>query len=423
MSNRILSAETILPIASAPLYDSSVVISGDEVIDLGNKDDIRQKYKDFTEVHLGKGILLPGFINGHVHLELGWTQGKIGKFEDFTQWLTSIINLKANDKVTDERIKQSVKDGLLTLIRTGVSTVGEISSYDGLDKDIIYSSGIRAIIFEELFDRHIDIVDDKKYEKGDLIETRPFPHAPYSCSPELLKKIFSLAYKRGVSVGIHLAESEEESLFVRCETNKIEEQIYTLINKERYERPFAENPLDYIKKYDNELQTKLTIVHATHLSDGEVDELKEKNVGIIVCPRSNHNLKVGTPPLAKLTELKRLGLATDGLSSNHSLDYFEEMRTLYELLSHIRSNSPSFQTVYLATLGGARALFIEDRVGSIEEGKKADLIFISYDEKPDDPYLYVIYANKDKLKINMVNGKVIYSRDGAGMHNIVTARI
>lgn len=423
MCNRILSAETILPIVSAPLYDSSVVISGNEVIDLGNKDDIRRKYKDFTEVYLGKGILLPGFINGHVHLELGWMQGKIGEFEGFTQWLTSIINLKANDKITDELIKQSVKDGLLTLIRTGVSTVGEISSYDGLDKDIIYSSGIRAIIFEELFDRHIDIVDDRKYEKGGLIETRPFPHAPYSCSPELLKKIFSLAYKCGVSVGIHLAESEEESLFVRNETNKIEEQIYTLINKERYERPFAENPLDYIKKYNDELQTKLTIVHATHLSDGEVDELKEKNVGVIVCPRSNHNLKVGTPPLDKLTELKRLGLATDGLSSNHSLDYFEEMRTLYELLSHLRSNSPSFQTVYLATLGGARSLFIEDMVGSIEAGKKADLIFISYDEKPDDPYLYVIYADKDKLKMNMVNGKVIYSRDGAGMHNIATTRI
>lgn len=423
MCNRILSAETILPIVSAPLYDSSVAISGNEVIDLGNKDDIRQKYKDFTEVHLGKGILLPGFINGHVHLELGWMQGKIGEFEDFTQWLTSIINLKANDKVTDELIKRSIKDGLLTLIRTGVSTVGEISSYDGLDKNIIYSSGIRAIIFEELFDRHIDIVDDRKYEKEGLIETRPFPHAPYSCSPELLKKIFSLAYKSGVSVGIHLAESEEESLFVRNETNKIEERIYTLINKERYERPFAKNPLDYIKKYNDEFQTKLTIVHATHLSDEEVDELKEKNVGIIVCPRSNHNLKVGTPPLDKLTELERLGLATDGLSSNHNLDYFEEMRTLYELLSYLNSNCSSFQTIYLATLGGARSLFIEDRVGSIEAGKKADLIFISYSEKPDDPYLYIIYADKDKLKMNMVNGQIIYSSAGAGMHNIATLRV
>ncbi len=423
MCNTILSAETVLPIVSAPLYDGSVAISGNEIIDLGNKDHIRQKYKDFTEVQLGKGILLPGFINGHVHLELGWMQGKIGEFEDFTQWLTLVLDLKADDKVTDELIKRSVRDGLLTLIRTGVSTVGEISSYDGLDRDIIYGSGIRAIIFEELFDRHVDIVDDRKYEKGGLVETRPFPHAPYSCSPELLKKVFTLAYKSGVSAGIHLAESEEESLFVRNEANKIEERVYPLINKERYERSAAKSPLDYIKKCSDELQTGLTIVHATHLSDEEVDELKGKSVGVIVCPRSNHNLKVGTPPLVKLTELERLGLATDGLSSNHSLDYFEEMRAFYKLLSRLNGNRPSFQTVYSATLGGARSLFIEDRTGSIEAGKKADLIFISYNEKPDDPYLYVIYAGKDELKMNMVNGRVIYSENGAGVQSTEALRV
>lgn len=412
MLNRILSAEIILPIDSVPLYDGSVAISGNEVVDLGSKHVIRQKYKDFTEIQLGKGVLLPGFINGHVHLELGWMQDRIGEFEDFTQWLALIINLKADNEVTDELIKQSVREGLLTLIGTGVSTVGEISSYDGVDKDIICNSGIRAVIFEELLDRHIDVVSNKKYEVGRLVETRPFPHAPYSCSPELLKKIFSLANGSGVSVGIHLAESEEESHFVRNEANKIEQQIYPLINKEKYRRPFAENPLDYIKKYNDKMQADLTIVHATHLSDQEVEELKEKNVGVIVCPRSNKNLKVGVPPLAELTKLKRLGLATDGLSSNHSLDYFEEMRTLYELLSHLNNCHASFQTVYMATLGGARSLFIEDRAGSIEAGKKADLIFISYDEKPDDPYLYVIYAGKDKLKMNMVNGKVIHCVNG-----------
>ncbi len=423
MCNKILSAETILPIDSVPLYDGSVAISGDEVIDLGSKDVIRRKYKDFTELQLGKGVLLPGFINGHVHLELGWMQGRIGEFEDFTQWLALIINLKADNKVTDELIKQSVKEGLLTLIGTGVSTVGEISSYSGLDKDIIRSSGIRAVIFEELLDRHVNVVSNRKYEAGGLVETRPFPHAPYSCSPQLLKKIFSLADKSGVPVGIHLAESEEESLFVRNEANKIEERIYALINKERYKRPFAENPLDYIKKYSDKMQTGLTIVHATQLSGQQVEELREKNVGVIVCPRSNKNLKVGVPPLAELTKLKRLGLATDGLSSNHSLDYFEEMRTLYELLRPLNSGSASFQTVYMATLGGARSLFIEDRTGSIEAGKKADLIFISYDEKPDDPYLYVICASKDKLKMNMVNGRVIHCVNGTGMSSDAAPRV
>ena len=410
MNKTILSAETILPIAAKPLYYGSVVISGSDIIDMGNSGDIRKKYKKFTEINLGKGILLPGFINGHVHLELGWMFGKIGNFKNFTQWLTHIIKLKIEKKITEELIRQSVKDGLSTLIKTGVSTVGEISSYDGLDKDIVKGSGIRAIIFEELFDRHIEVFNKKKYVKENMIEVRPFPHAPYSCSPELLKKIFRTSVKNNLAIGIHLAESEDEILFIRNEPNKIEEQLYPLIEKEKYERPYAKNPLDYLKKYGYNLQSNLTIVHATQISDEEIDEIKKKKIGVIVCPRSNKYLKVGTPPLAKLTELEKLGLATDGLSSNSSLDYFEEMTAFYEILLGMNKCRSSFQTVYSATLGGARSLFIEDRVGSIETGKKADLIFLSYKERSDDPYLQVILADKDRLKMNMVNGNIIYSR-------------
>ena len=409
MCNRILTAETILPIESEPLYNSSVVISGDRIIDIGPKDHIRKRYEKFSETDLGKGILLPGFINGHVHLELGWIKNKIGSFKNFTQWLNQIINSKADEGLTDETIKQSVRDGLSVLIKTGVSTVGEISSYSGLDKELVINSGLRAIIFEELFDRHIGLIDEKKYVIENIVETRPFPHAPYSCSPELLKKIFDMSIKNDIAIGIHLAESEDETSFVKNEFNNIEDQIYPLIKKEKYERPVAESPFDYIKKYDNALQTGLTIIHAVHLSDKEIDEISEKKIGVIVCPRSNLYLNVGTPPLAKLTELERLGLATDGLSSNHSLDYFEEMATLYNLLSDLNICSPSSQTVYCATLGGAKALFIEDMVGSVEIDKMADLIFISYDEKPDDPYLHVISAGSDRLGMNMVNGRIIYS--------------
>ena len=409
MSNIILTAETILPIESDPLYNGSIVISGERIIDLGPSDQIRHKYKNFSETDLGKGILLPGFINGHVHLELGWIKNKIGGFNNFTQWLSHIISSKADEGVTEETIKQSVRDGLSVLIKTGVSTVGEISSYSGLDTELVEESGLRAIIFEELFDRHIGLIDEKKYVSENIVETRPFPHAPYSCSPELLKEIFELSVKNGIAIGIHLAESEDETSFVKNESNNIEDQIYPLIKKEKYERPVAESPFDYIKKYDSELQTGLTIIHAVHLSDEEIDEISEKKIGVILCPRSNLYLNVGTPPLAKLTELERLGLATDGLSSNQSLDYFDEMATLYNLLLELNNCSPSSQTVYCATLGGAKALFIDDVVGSVETGKMADLIFISYDEKPDDPYLHVITAGSNRLGMNMVNGRIIYS--------------
>jgi len=412
MSKSILTAEIILPIESGPLYDSSVVISGNGIIDVGPRGSIRQKYRNLTEINLGRGILLPGFINGHVHLELGWAQNEIGNFHNFTEWLSQIINAKADKNPTEELIKLSVKEGLSTLINTGVTTVGEISSYDGLDTELVINSGLRAIIFEELFDRHLDRIDERKYTRDDLIETRPFPHAPYSCSPDLLKKIFELAIKNDIALGMHLAESEDETLFVKNKANKIEDRIYPLIQKEKYVRPCADSSLDYIKKFDSDLKSYLTIIHAVQLTDEEIDEINNKNIGVILCPRSNQYLNVGLPPLGKLTELKRLGLATDGLSSNLSLDYFEEMASLHSLLSDIGNPDPSFQTVYTATLGGAKALFIEDMVGSIEKNKKADLICISYDEKPEDPYSHVIYAGRDRLEMNMVNGSIVYSKNG-----------
>ncbi|MGI9553482.1 MAG: amidohydrolase family protein, partial [Thermodesulfobacteriota bacterium] len=309
MSNKILSAETILPVQSEPLFSSSVALSEGTIVDIGPRDTIRRKYADFSETDLGMGILLPGFINGHVHLELGWIKNEIGNFNNFTQWLNQIINSKADEKVTDELIKQSVKDGISTLVKSGVTTVGEISSYGGLDKGLIKDSGLRAIIFEELFDRHIDLIDEMEYVREGIIENRPFPHAPYSCSPELLTKIFGLSVKSGTAMGIHLAESEDEKLFVKNEANNIEDHIYPLIKKDRYKRPVADSPFDYIRKYDTGLKSRLTIIHAVHVSDEEIDEINEKNIGVILCPRSNQYLKVGTPPLAKLTELKGLGLA------------------------------------------------------------------------------------------------------------------
>ncbi|MGI9553486.1 MAG: amidohydrolase family protein, partial [Thermodesulfobacteriota bacterium] len=194
------------------------------------------------------------------------------------------------------------------------------------------------------------------------------------------------------------------------------DHIYPLIKKDRYKRPIADSPFDYIRKYDTGLKSRLTIIHAVHVSDEEIDEINEKNIGVVLCPRSNQYLKVGIPPLAKLTELKGLGLATDGLSSNDSLNYFDEMSVFHGLLSDLDNCDPSYQTVYSATLGGARALFIEDTVGSIEKGKKADLIFVSYDKKPVDPYQYIVSSGRDRLEINMVNGKLIYSGNNKFKH-------
>ena len=411
MSNLILSAETVLPISAKPITDSAVAVSDGKILEIDKPTLLTKKYRNFKHVRLGKGILLPGFINGHIHLELGWIQPHIGNFSNFTEWLAQIITAKKNHKLTRRGLQDSVRKGISSLIDCGVTTVGEISSFGGADISVLKKSGLRSIIFEELFDKDTDFVKEKVYTRDGLLESRPFPHAPYSCSPALLKEVYKLAKKSGIPTGIHLGESPDETDFIKQKTNNFENRIFPLIEKNSFKRPSAKNPVDYLSKYNKGLNLKSTIIHAVQLKKEEINLLKKKPVGIVLCPRSNLFLKVGVPPLKHLVKLTRLGLGTDGLSSNYNLDFFEEMTALHLLLSKFMGKEASFQTVYCATLGGARSLFIEEKTGSIEPGKEADLIFLSYKNKPGDPYLQVLLSGKEQLQLNMVSGRVVWSRN------------
>lgn len=411
MKNLILSAETVLPVASGPLINSAVAISDGKIVETGNTSALSKKYRNYKHIKLGKGTLMPGFINGHIHLELGWIQPHIGNFSSFTEWLGQIITAKKTQKTTKRVLEDSVKSGIASLINCGVTTAGEISSFGGADIPLLKKSGLRAIIFEELFDKDTGLIETKSFGKDGLIEKRPFPHAPYSCSPKLLKEIYKHSRKKDIPTGIHLGESPEETDFIKQKKNNFENKIFPLIEKSNFKRPAAKSPVEYFSNFNKDLNTRSTIIHGVQLSKSDINRIRKKPVGIILCPRSNLFLKVGVPPLKNLVKLERLGLGTDGLSSNYNLDYFEEMKALHLLLSGFMGKEASFQTVYCATLGGARSLFIDKETGSIEAGKAADLIFLSYKTKPADPYLQVLLSTKDQLQMNMVGGNIIWSRN------------
>ena len=161
--------------------------------------------------------------------------------------------------------------------------------------------------------------------------------------------------------------------------------------------------------FDN---TKITAIHMVQVSESEAEEMRGRGAGIILCPRSNMFLQVGSPPVGYYADNERLGLGTDGLSSNYNLNYFEELRFLHLLMSQAVGRSAAYKSVYAATLGGAGALFIEDRVGSIEPGKEADLIFLDPENESADPYLSVISSDGCNLGLVMVGGSILYSRHG-----------
>ena len=408
MKKYLFSADTILPISSEPLKQCSLLIVDGKIRDIGKSSLLRKKYKGVNEVKLGKGILLPGFINAHTHLELGWIKNRIGGFKGFTNWLQQIIGAK-REGITDQEIEDSVTEGIKSQIESGVTTVGEISSYDGLDIPILKKSGLRTVLYREAVDSKEDLLDFVNFETSPLYEERLFPHAPYSCNPGLLKKALKSHKKTKRPLGIHLAESREEIEFVNRKANAILNEVFPLIQKKAFKHKKADTPFEYMKSHGFFDKTKVTAIHMVQVLSDEVREIENLEIGIVLCPRSNLFLQVGVPPLKEYARLKRVGLGTDGVSSNHNLDFFEELRVLHLLWSEALGKEASRETVYAATLGGARALFIEDKVGSIEIGKEADLIFLSSENESNNPYLSVVSSEKDDLKLLMVGGKVLHS--------------
>ncbi len=385
-NGRVIVCSNVLPVSSEPVKNGAVAVEDGKIKLCGKADEIKSHFPGFTVCDLGAGILLPGFINCHTHLELGWLK-PAKEFSGFVSWLSYIIGKKSAGVKTRE-IEKSVKDGIETLIKSGVTTVGEISSY-GNDSEILKNSPLRTVLFREVTDSKP--APEPLPEKTDRFEERFFPHAPYSCSPELIKKMFKISVEKGLPAGIHLAESPEETAFVRGEKNGIEESIYPVMGKSPMRRHTAQTPFMYFSKMDNPA-AKITAIHMAHIEKNEIEKIRKRGLGIVLCPRSNRFLNTGDAPAREYMKLERVGLGTDGLSSNKTLNFFDEIRALYELLLPLGAEKAAKKAVYTATLGGAKALFIEDRAGSIETGKDADLIFI--ESGAENPYFGALEASR-----------------------------
>lgn len=411
MKKLLLAADIVVPVSSEPIRNGAVAIDGGRIVDVGASEEISASYPRFLKIRKPNSIILPGFVNAHTHLELGWTKGKIQDFKDFTGWLEQLIILKSGG-IDQDLSEDSMKTGLRDVIESGVTTVGEISSLSFSGREMLRNSGIRAIAFLELFDRVLQKLPSLEFRKEELYEERPFPHAPYSCGPELLDAIFAYARKNAIAVGIHLGESPEEVDFLKNLPNEFERKIFPLIGKPAFPRPEAETPTRYIDGFLPGDDVRLSAVHMVQVVAEDMEIIRSANIGVILCPRSNVFLKVGEPDLRQMLNHERVGLGTDGLSSNTDLDFFREIRFLHDMMVKQGIRESAYLAVYFATLGGAKALFIEERTGSLEIGKSADLICIQHQgEIAPDPYPCIVSSEPKNLQFSMVGGNFIYGKD------------
>lgn len=406
-----LKAKCIIFNKRNPIYDSAIIVNNEKIEKiLPNKEVNTKTYK---VINLENCVLSPGFINAHIHLELGWIKKEILPSNSFTDWLSQIIEIKKRGYRKKEVIA-STKNALIESINSGVTTVGEISSYDGADLNEIEKSAIRTVYFLEISNSTISRMKSvflqeliKRSQKNDMFNLRLFPHSIYSLDTKLLKEIFDFSKEKKIKLGIHLSESTDEVRLISNKKNNFTDFIFPNLPKPTKIESKKDSPLLYIENL-NKRNIFNTLIHMNNLSNGDLKLISRKNLPIVLCPRSNLFLNQKLPNLNFFLKYEKVGLGTDGLSSNFSINFLDEIKFLYLNSKEFIKKDCEKIVLQKATLGGAKALGIDKTVGCIKINKKADIV--AFKMKNSNPYMSIIDSNKNDLVMSMINGSIVRLR-------------
>ena len=392
------------------LRDAVVVVEDDRIVDVGKESELKSKYNRY-EVIDGKGkVILPGLVNCHTHAAMTLFRGYSDDIA-LSEWLTKKIwPVEAHLKPEDVYIGTLL--ACLEMLKSGTTAFADMYFYMDKAAKAIVESGLRAVISHGM----IELGNVEKGEKeikeaerivrtcqglGDGRITTMFgPHAPYTCSPEYLQKVKEIAEKYGVGIHIHLAETKDE-------VNKVKEAFgIDLKNK---------GVIEYINELGI-LDSSVLAAHVVWVSEKEIKILAEKNVKVAHNPVSNLKLASGVAPVPQMLRAGvSVGLATDGAASNNCLDMFEEMKVaaiVHKAYNFDPTVTSASEILEMATIGGARALLLEKDIGTLEIGKKADIVIIDLKKPRLTPLHNVIsnlvYAAKgNDVCTVIVDGKVL----------------
>lgn len=421
---RIYRADWVLPIVSGPIVDGAVLVDGDTIGVVGPAAEVISANPDVSVADFHHTILLPGFVNCHSHIEYAVFRGLLDN-RKFGAWLLDFIDLKR--KLEDDDFTTSSQLGAAECIASGITTLGE-SMYSGTSLDVMRDAGLRARAYQEVFGiddqklaevtaEYSSLLDGLVERSGGLIEIGIFPHATYTVSPRLYQALAELARERGMKIATHLAESRAESKYIRSGTGVLAHDLREKVGWERASHEaFGVTPVKMLQQW-NVYSSDMLAAHCVQITPQDVEILAKYDVAVAHCPKSNAKLACGIAPLPALMAAGiRVGIGTDSPASSNIMDMFGEMRTAIFLHRGHNQDVHALSTetcVRMATLGGARALGMDDLVGTLEAGKQADLIAVDMEHSHltpiYDPYSALVYgANQEDVFFTLVAGKPLY---------------
>ena len=366
--------------------DGGVAVKGDRIVAVGPRSEVEQRYRAPQTIHASGKLVLPGFINGHTHVPMTLLRGLR---DDVTldEWLRKYIFPAEAKNVNQEFVRWGTRLAVAEQIRAGVTTFADMYYFEDAVAEETKAAGMRGVLGETFIDfpapdnrTEADTLAYterflKRWQGDALIHPAAAPHSIYTCSRKTLQDASTLARKYHSPILIHVAEMKKEW--------------------EDSQKQNGMSPVQYLNTI-GVLGSDVVAAHCIYVDKSDLEILSEKQVGCVHNPSSNMMLASGVAPVPEMRAAGvMVGLGTDGpAGSNNDLDLMEEM-DLAAKLAKISKMDPralnAKSVVEMATIDGARALHMEKEIGSLENGKKADLILISLDE-PNAVPMYDIYA-------------------------------
>ncbi len=388
----LIVGDWVLPITADPIRDGGVVVEGPRIVDVGPLEVLRTHHPDARVVDRRPAIVMPGLVNTHTHAAMIAFRGLADDLP-LMEWLEKYIWPSESRFVSESFIRTALPGALIEMVRSGTTTFADMYFFQDLAGEIVREFGMRAVLGEGVIDYPTPAAPTpeeqlrrsealiQKFQGDELITPAVAPHAPYSCSVDLLRKTRTLADRYGVLILTHIAETRNEVEIIR----------------ERY----GTTPVRHLEAIGF-LDDRVVGAHSVWVDDEEKEIYQNRDVAVAHCPESNLKLASGVAPIPDYLERGiRVGLATDGNASNNDLDMIGEMRTAALIQKGLRFDPTVMDArtvVEMATLGGARALHLDDRIGSLEVGKEADIVVLRTDAihaAPHyDPHSWIVYAAK-----------------------------
>jgi len=316
----------------------------------------------------GNGIIFPAMINAHTHLELCALKGRIATHKGFGFWVKDLIEKRS--LLDNKDLLEASETGIREILASGCCAVGEISSL-GLTLEPLQKSGLAGVWFRESLGDRVSDAENWENHPGDL-RTSLAGHAPHTTSPEVLTEIKNRACGQDMPFSIHLAESDEEISFLTTAQGPWNDFLLSRgIDTASWGLP-VESPVRHLHAIGI-LDNRTILVHLLHADQRDLNIIQESGSHVCLCPRSNSALHRRLPDLDSMIKSGvKLCLGTDSLASVSSLSMFDEMAFAAKSFP-MAAPENIFQ---MATLGGAEALGLDNRMGTLVPGKQARLAYL-----------------------------------------------